>query len=285
MYKQYLGRLTLPNETIEYEFLKNLRQSYYDGVYPFKLFPGKGLDELVLSPLTIFYGGNGSGKSTLLNIIAEIAGVQRHAPFNGSPFFSSYVEECQLEGFAPRQSQILTSDDVFDYLLNLRCLNEGISSRRAALFEEYTQRRNAPCQLRSMDDYDDFKESLDAKRQSLNGFVRQRLRKSVKLQSNGESALDYFVNHITEDAVYLLDEPENSMSIALQEELSQFLSESARHFGCQLIIATHSPILLAMEDAVIYDLDEYPVRQKAWTELENVRKYFDFFMQHKQEFA
>ena len=96
--------------------------------------------------------------------------------------------------------------------------------------------------------------------------------------------MKYFVDNITENAVYLLDEPENSLSIAFQQELCTFLSDSARHFGCQIIMATHSPVLLSMKDARIYDLDSSPVCTKKWTDLENVRRYFDFFESHRSEF-
>ena len=54
--------------------------------------------------------------------------------------------------------------------------------------------------------------------------------------------------------------------------------------GCQFIIATHSPFLLAMKDAVIYDLDSSPVTIKNWWELENTKLYFDFFEQHRNLF-
>lgn len=42
------------------------------------------------------------------------------------------------------------------------------------------------------------------------------------------------------------------------------------------MIATHSPFVLAIRGAKIYDLDEEPVDVKRWTELENVRAYYDF---------
>ena len=74
------------------------------------------------------------------------------------------------------------------------------------------------------------------------------------------------------------------ISSAYQEQLRDFLVESARHFGCQFVISTHSPILLSIKQALIYDLDSVPVRTKRWTELENVRKYFDFFEEHRNEF-
>lgn len=42
--------------------------------------------------------------------------------------------------------------------------------------------------------------------------------------------------------------------------------------------------MLAMKDAKIYDLDECPVYIKKWTDLENVRTYYDFFKEHENEF-
>ena len=84
--------------------------------------------------------------------------------------------------------------------------------------------------------------------------------------------------------MYLLDDPENSLSPVKQLELVDFLTESARFYGCQLIIATHSPFILAMRGAKIYDLDADPVDVRPWTELENVRVYYDFFKAHWDAF-
>lgn len=50
------------------------------------------------------------------------------------------------------------------------------------------------------------------------------------------------------------------------------------------ILSTHSPFLLAMNGAKIYDLDENPVDVKKWTELENVRTYYEFFKRYEREF-
>ena len=48
----------------------------------------------------------------------------------------------------------------------------------------------------------------------------------------------------------------------MQLKLTKFLEESARFFNCQFIIATHSPFLLGMNGAIIYDLDSVPVTNK-----------------------
>ena len=107
---------------------------------------------------------------------------------------------------------------------------------------------------------------------------------NIREYSNGESAFRYFTEKIAENGIYILDEPENSLSPQRQLELIKFIEDSARYFGCQFIISTHSPFLLAIKGAKIYDLDEYPVSVKKWTELESVRCYYNFFKGHEHEF-
>lgn len=94
-----------------------------------------------------------------------------------------------------------------------------------------------------------------------------------------------YSNAIKENALYLLDEPENSLSAALQMKLKSFLEDSARFYHCQFIISTHSPFLLSMQGAKIYDLDSDPIGVKPWTELENVKTYYGFFKSHEKSFS
>lgn len=49
-------------------------------------------------------------------------------------------------------------------------------------------------------------------------------------------------------------------------------------------MATHSPFLLSMKGTWIYDLDENPADIRRWTQLPNVRTYFEFFRKHEMEF-
>ena len=289
--RTYIRSLSLPTEVQEWQFILAQKKTCYNGIYPFKIFPQKELKKVEFEPLTVFYGGNGSGKTTLLNIIAEKAGISRQSVFSGGAFFEDYLDMCELETREiPSESQILTSDDVFDYLLNVRNLNNGIDVKREMIFEDYYSRREVAmffpqqARLKSLNEFDDWKETADAMRKSSSAFVKDRVMGNVSMFSNGESALRFFIDHIEENAVYLLDEPENSLSIALQLELKEFLELSARFANCQIILATHSPVLLSMKGAFIYDLDSAPVETKPWTELENVRKYFDFFDFYRADF-
>ncbi len=284
----YLKSFTFPNADMEFNFFMDIKRTCYDSYYPFKILSKHDLDRLDFDTVTILYGGNGSGKSTALNVIAEKAGISRDAVYNKSNFFPDYVKMCSMnteeEEDIPENSRIITSDDVFDYMLNIRNLNDGIDLKREELFDEYLDAKYSQFQMNSMADYEQLKKVNNSRRKTQSRFVRGELMDNVREYSNGESAYLYFTEKIGENGLYLLDEPENSLSPKRQMELMSFLEESARFFGCQFIISTHSPFLLAMRGARIYNLDKNPVEIERWTDLENVRSYYDFFKTHESEF-
>lgn len=289
----YAKKLILPSAVAEINFIRDEKRTCFGTFYPFKIFPDKGLHQVSLDTITMFYGGNGSGKSTLLNVMARKMGAARYSEFNDAPLFDQFVDMCYLEyAKRPRASYVLTSDDVFDYALSARAINEGIDDRRNQLFDRYVAVHRSMAvdpemgRLRGLDDYERWREvrEIISPKKSQSSYVKKRVVQDIDLCSNGETAMRYFLDRIDEDAVYLLDEPENSLSIEYQIELADYIAATARAGNSQFIIATHSPIFLSMQGARIYDLDEYPASVSKWTELPNVRRFFDFFMQHKQEF-
>lgn len=282
----YLSHFTFPDVEQEYSFLMGIKRTCYDTAYPFQVLSGHGLRMLDFEPVTILYGGNGSGKTTALNVIAEKLQLKREAVYNRSNFFEDYTALCnyELQAAVPKRSRIITSDDVFDFVLNLRCLNDGINNKREELFEEFLENKYSHFQMRSLEDYEQLKKSYMAHTKTQSKYVRNNLMDNVREHSNGESAFLYFSEQIQENGLYLLDEPENSLSPLRQQELMRFLEDSARFFSCQFIISTHSPFLLSMRGAKIYDMDEEIVDVKRWTELPGVRVYFDFFSKYQKEF-
>ena len=282
----YLDYFTFPDGEREFDYLLEIKRKCYTSFYPFKILSQRQFERIDFAPITILYGGNGTGKSTALNVIAQKLHLQREAPFNETSFYPDYVDLCkaQLLESVPPNSRIVTSDDVFAYMLTVRDLNEGIDSRREEVFEEYLDAKHAKFQLSSMEDYEQLRKVVKARRKTQSRYVREELGMNVRTFSNGESAFRYFTEKIGENGLYLLDEPENSLSPQRQMELVQFLEESARFFGCQFVISTHSPFLLAMRGAKIYDLDAQRVTVKPWTQLGNVRAYYDFFMKHRAAF-
>ena len=294
---QYLKSFTLPNDEGELDYLfrsSKLDMQCYSNQYPFGIFPHKRLSKIEFEPITIFYGGNGSGKSTLLNVIAEKLGLERTAPFNDSPIIDDYIKLCEYRfcagvPYLPDKSSIITSDGVFDYLLDIRTINEGIDRRRESILEEYeslhSELTHSGWQMKSLDDYEELRRRNEIRRGTKSQYVTKRMQDhEYRMHSNGESAFAYFTNKIEANALYLLDEPENSLSAKLQRELAQFLEDAVRFYGCQLVISTHSPFLLSLRGAEIYDLDSDPAGVKSWSELENIRAYYDLFESRRREF-
>ena len=281
----YLRNFSFPSEDREYNFILDEKRTCFDTFYPFKILSKNDFTEIDFEPVTILYGGNGSGKSTALNVIAEKIEASRDTIFNKSNFFKDYVDMCDMDEVkAAEIKRIITSDDVFDYILNLRNLNEGIDNKRENLFGDYLDAKYSGFKMKSLEDYEELKKVNSARSKTMSKFIRKNLMSNVRLYSNGESAYRYFIEKITENGLYILDEPENSLSPKRQIELMSFIEDSARFFGCQFIISTHSPFLLAIKGAKIYDLDESPVSVRPWTSLENVRTYYEFFKHHDSEF-
>ena len=282
----YLDHVTFPDDDREAGYCMSVLRKCYTSFYPFKVLSRRMLERIDFEPVTILYGGNGTGKSTALNVIAQKLQLEREAPFNETAFFPDYVRMCtaELREEIPAGSRIITSDDVFAYMLTVRDLNEGIDQRRGEMFDEYLELKHAKFQLSSMEDYDHLRKVVKARKRTQSRFVREELGMNVRTYSNGESAFKYFTEKIGENGLYLLDEPENSLSPQRQMELTQLISDSARFFGCQFVISTHSPFLLAMRGAKIYDLDSDPVTVRRWTELGNVRACYDFFKAHANAF-
>jgi len=289
----YINEFTLPSDVAEYEAIKKEKRTCLGTFYPFNIFPLKELRTIKFDGITMFYGGNGSGKSTLINLIAKKVDAVRYSDFNDAPLFDKYAGMCSISySRSPENCCVLTSDDVFDYALSARAVNENIDDRRNELMDKYREVRIAAQfnpeigRMTSLDDYERWKETREilSRRRSMSSYVRNRLERDVDLLSNGQTAMRYFIDRIDEDAVYILDEPENSLSIELQIKLADYIAATARSTRSQFIIATHSPVLLSMKGAKIYNLDSVPVGVCKWTELPNVRKYFEFFMDHSEEF-
>lgn len=289
----YVKKLHLPSEFAEIEVIKNEKRTCFNTFYPFKIFPEMRLGGIDFDGITMLYGGNGSGKSTLINVLAHKMRANRYSEFNDAPLFDKFVGMCSLEyAREPRRSSVLTSDDVFDYVLKARTVNENINYERNELFDKYVsvhgeaERNPDILRLHGLDDYERWSETMEilSPRKTQSNYIKKRVARDIDLYSNGQTAMKYFLERIGDDAVYLLDEPENSLSIELQIELAEYISATARVGRSQFIIATHSPVFLAMKEAKIYNLDSYPASVCKWTELPNVRKYFDFFMEHKDEF-
>ena len=123
----YLSEFSFPDADREFDFRLTVKRTCYDSVYPFHVLSGRGLSRLQFEPITLLYGGNGSGKTTALNVIGEKLGLKRDTLYNRSSFFEDYVKLCRYETRAPVPlcSRVIVSDDVFEFMMDLRALNSG----------------------------------------------------------------------------------------------------------------------------------------------------------------
>lgn len=292
----FLKEFTLVRD--ELDVIKRLKR-IHNNYYPLGIFEPMGVTGFSFGQITVFCGGNGTGKTTLLNLISEKLSALRKNGFKQSEIFEYYLDGCtvnpdnreELINLSQiRECKLLTSDDVFDYLLSVRERNSEVNRQKQQLSEEYFHYRESP-QSRSFrhdsreeGSYETLVKITEARRRTASSYVRSQLtQNTLPQQSNGESALEYWEREITDHGIYLLDEPENSLSPVNQLKLKSFLEESARFYDCQLIISTHSPFLLALEEAIIYDLDDHGKRKK-WQQLEGVRTYQKFFSENADLF-
>lgn len=286
----YLKSFDFVGRNGEQHFFQYQKMTCYNNFYPYGIL--KDFKRIEFEPITIIYGGNGSGKSTILNIIAEKLKLQRSIKYNRSSFMDDYVSKCDFElGEKALVKKILTSDDVFKNLFSLREKNEFIDNHRENEFDRRIRLRNSG-NLKDiigdedyLSNYDKLKEINDAWSNTASAFVKNRVEQNLVGKSNGETALEFFANEIADPGLYLLDEPENSLSAIYQIQLTKYLAESARFFGAQLVIATHSPFILSIPNAKIYNLDTEPITvTRDWTTLDNMKAYFDFFSQYADKF-
>ena len=259
----------------------------YSG-YPFHLFLEKRFYDIKFDTITIFYGDNGSGKSTLLNIITETINksskvIKRKNDIVKSEYFDMYINECKyyVQNNIPLDSKIICSEDIFKNILSKRKENQEKNSAREDLKKQYLQYKYNPINYTSLEN---LSLSVETRKKTQSKFIKSRIEENSREFSNGQTALDFFDKELQENRLYLLDEPENSLSPKIQLELVQLINELSRFFKCQFIIATHSPFLLAIPNAKIYNLDETPVTEKKWYELENMQIYYNFFKENKNNF-
>lgn len=243
-------------------------------LYPYNIFSDKYTDCFVFDKITVFYGNNASGKSTLLNILAQKLGLKGAEEVNYNPYFYDFVDECSYglgeseNGISylkvPKNSQYIKSEDI---------LYEIKKIQQASVLEEsilHEQKLNGLTKQERIE----FAESPFFAKLIGNVVFGQ------EKYSNGETSLRIFDELIDENALYLLDEPEISLTPQNQVKLAEKLNKHARLLGCQFIVSTHSPFMLGTLHAKIYNLDDSEFSVTDWKELENVKFFLEFFKKH-----
>lgn len=190
------------------------------------------------SPVTIFVGENGTGKSTLLEAIAVAMGF--NAEGGGRNFtFSTNATHSELWKYIDTLKTISAKDG---YFLRAECLY------------------NLASDIDEMDKLPSFDPPV------IEGYGGVSLHK----QSHGESFLSLIQNRFGGNGLYILDEPEAALS---QMRLLTLITEIDRlvNANSQIIIATHSPILMAYPRAEIIELSPNDIRKIPYSETEHFK--------------
>lgn len=215
------------------------------GSYPFNLPFFKTTDKLQFHPeVTYFVVENGTGKSSLIEAIAILSGFN---PEGGSTNFN----------FNTRASH----SKLHSYLRTSRSVNshtDGFFLRSESFF-------NVATEIERMDEEPGGRPIID----SYGG-------KSLHEQSHGEAFWALFLNRFSGNGLYILDEPEAALSPTRQMAMLLRIRELVK-LNSQFIIATHSPILIAYPNAVIYEFSEQGIEVKKYAETELFKVYKHFF--------
>lgn len=252
-------------------------------IYPYNVFHRKDIDPFIFAPITVLYGNNGSGKSTILNIIANklmLTG-KEYATSNSFgivDYCGKFSSECQFSygedefGNVFRKfsenSRFIKSEDILYEIKKIQqrqILSDGM---------EYDYMKNGHSQKEA----EDYFQTQEGRNQI------EYIEFAQEKYSNRETAMQFFEEYLLPDTLYLLDEPEVSLSPANQVLLAKEINKLARLLSCQFIIATHSPFMLGTLNAKIYNIDKDDYSICEWYELENVRYFYDFFKKHEKEF-
>lgn len=213
--------------------------------YPFALPAIRDLRALDLHPrVTFFIGENGSGKSTLVEAIAVAFGLN---PEGGSRNFA----------FSTRESH--------SPLGSCLRLIKGAQKPRDSFFLRAESLFNLATEIEKLD------EDPTAGPPIINAFGGRSLHE----QSHGESFFAVFRERFGANAFYILDEPEAALSPTRQLSMLSLMHELVEA-NTQLVIATHSPLLMAYPDALIYQMNEDGISTIEYRDTEHFRIYRDF---------
>ena len=232
--------------------------------FPFDLPALRGLDAIDLDvPVTILVGENGSGKSTVLEALA-IAGkaitagtdeAHRDATLEGAAALAGTL---RLQWVTRRHRGFyLRAEDFFGFAKRIARMRADLEEQLARIDEDYADRSETAKGYARMGPARELAE------------LRRLYGEGLDAQSHGESFLRFFGARFVPGGLYLLDEPEAPLSPGRQLSLLAMLREMVEQ-EAQVILATHSPILLAYPGARILSFDTSPLQEVRYEDLEHV---------------
>ena len=218
----------------------NFDENSDNNKYPFCVPIIQNLKEIEFpTQVTFFVGENGTGKSTILEAIANKAGFGAEG---GSKNFTFQTSQEKFYTGAQRLADCFT-------LSWRQKPKDGYFFRAESFF--------------NVANYVDQIAAFDHRMYDAYGG------KSLHQQSHGEGFLSFFKNRLGNDGFFILDEPEAAFSPQRQLSLLAIIHDLCKNSNAQFIIATHSPILLAYPDSIIYSCDSDTLKTIAYNDTEH----------------
>lgn len=212
--------------------------------------------------VTIFVGDNGAGKSTLLESIAysldlpliggRIGGAS--PSFAAAKAIKPYLEfQWKRE---VRKGFFFRAEDFSHFI-------DGVDREREKIAMELMDLKG------KVDD-----SIIEQMRENMNfalAGMRKKYGEDMQAFSHGEAYLTILQSRIKDKGIFILDEPEAALSPLKQLSLLAFIMEVLREGKAQFIVATHSPILMGLPGAFLYQIREEGIEKVAYKETDHYR--------------
>lgn len=229
--------------------------------FPFNVAAVRFANNIALDRVNIFAGDNGCGKSTLLEAIAYEVGLPLIGGHIGDvrDFEAARILKPYLELNWRQETQKGFFFRAEDFSAFIASIDEERSKLKAQFFNLYGHVKDSV---------------IDQMMESANHPLLEMRRKYGEDMlgfSHGEAYLKILQTRIRDKGIYLLDEPEAALSPVKQLALVVLILETLKNNNAQFIIATHSPILMGIPGAILYEISEDRMEQVAFTDTEHYR--------------
>jgi len=211
--------------------------------YPFDLpwLRGGGFELAFTTPVTILVGENGTGKSSLIEAIAALAG---------------FDEDGGGKGYMP--------------LDHSRALAKSGAGLASCLTAHWLPKLTNGWFFRA-ESFFSIARYLDEAALDAGAAPPDFLS-----WSHGEGFIRFFEERCRKQGLYLFDEPESALSPRRQLELLGLLAEVGRRANAQVIMATHSPLLMAVPGARLLEITRFGIEERDYRETDNFRIMREF---------
>jgi predicted ATPase len=196
--------------------------------------------------ITVIVGENGTGKSTLLEGIAALAGYDEAG---GGKGYMPVDHSQALEKMGGTLSQALRASW-------LPKITHGWFFRAESFFSvaRYLDEANIPMPDVPGGPQPDFLS-----------------------HSHGEGFLRFFEERCQRQGFFIFDEPESALSPSRQIEFLKLMRRMDESTHCQIIMATHSPVLMAYPNATLLRLSKYGLEPTTVEQTDHYKTLREFF--------